>query len=126
MQCDGADTTGDISERGDSIQEQNPEKIDNTDITVNSFDISTYSDYLPYSNNSLLDNTLLENDDQPIQVITGNRNDSWNTDRNMPSGWITRNTNIAVHRDNRQVLASMLPTIFVTNHRSLFPKSIIS
>ena len=92
---------------------------------MNSCDISSYSDFLPYFNNSLLDNTLPEDDDQEhqsIQVITGNRNDGWNNERNMPSGWIFRNNNITVHRDNRQGIASMLPTIFVTNHRSLFPK----
>ena len=40
----------------------------------------------------------------------------------LPSGWKTRNNNITIHRDNRKILASMLPTIFVTNHRSFFPK----
>ena len=123
MQCDGADTTGDISVGGDSIQES---LIDNEiQSTVNSCDISSYSDFLPYSNNSLLNNTLPEDDDQEhqsIQVITGNRNDGWNNDQNLPGGWITRNNNITVCRDNRQVIATMLPTIFVTNHRSFFPK----
>ena len=92
---------------------------------MHSSDISAYSDYLPYSNNSLLDNTLTEDDcieHQPIQVITGYRNHDWKAKRNLPGGWITKNNNITVHRDNRQVLASMLPTIFVTKHRSLFPK----
>ena len=46
----------------------------------------------------------------------------WKTQANMPNGWSSRNNNITVHRDNRRLLASKLTTIFVTNHRSFFPK----
>ena len=45
-----------------------------------------------------------------------------NQDNNIPKGWNTRNNNITIQRDNRKILASKLPTIFVTNHRSFFPK----
>ena len=57
----------------------------------------------------------------------------WRDDGNVPVGWnlreeVSQNSerkhinNITVKRDNRQRLASKLPTIFVTNHRSFFPK----
>ena len=151
-------------------------------------------DYLPYSSETMHDNTQLE-DDNIITVITGNRYNrvKWSDDRNMPAewipknhsgwsdhsnlpddwrpnfydgwsdtsilpgnwnltedshipdGWITTNqeepsyegwrndttlprnwkassNNITAKRDNRCILASKLPTIFVTNHRSFFPK----
>ena len=75
----------------------------------------------------LNDNTLAEednNEQQTIQVLIGNRNDSGNNYNDLPDGWKARNikNNITIHRDNRKILASMLPTIFVTNHRSFFPK----
>ena len=97
-------------------------EIDNADDTVHSTDISSYSDYLPYSNYDLPDNTLAGNDDRIIQVITGNRQNDWNPTRELPRGWNPRDNNITIHMDNRQMVASMLPTIFVTNHRSFFPK----
>ena len=75
----------------------------------------------------LNDNTLAEednNEQQTIQVLVGSRNDSGNNYNDLPGGWKARNikNNITIHRDNRKILASMLPTIFVTNHRSFFPK----
>ena len=45
-----------------------------------------------------------------------------NQDNNIPKGWNTRNNNITIQRDNRKILANKLPTVFVTNHRSFFPK----
>ena len=49
--------------------------------------------------------------------------------QNLPSGWMIRdkagnpkNNNITVKRDNRCLLASKLPTVFVTNHQSFSPK----
>ena len=48
--------------------------------------------------------------------------DDWHDDTNLPPGWIPRRNNTTVHRDNRTILASKLPTVFVTNHRSFFPK----
>ena len=92
-------------------------EIDNADDTVHSIDISSYSDYLPYSNYDLPDSTLAGNDDQIIQVITGNRQNDWKPTRELPRGWNPRDNNITIHRDNRQMVASMLPTLFVTNHR---------
>ena len=55
---------------------------------------------------------------------------SWDTD--LPEGWIgtlcdkdpsnKRSNNITIKRNNNFLKASHLPTIFVTNHRSFFPK----
>ena len=51
-------------------------------------------------------------------------NDRMHQQQNLPSGWISRDKSnyIKVKRDNRCLLASKLPTVFVTNHRSFFPK----
>ena len=46
----------------------------------------------------------------------------WRVTSNIPPGWRTKNNNITVRRDNKLLLAAKLPTIFVTNHRSFFPK----
>ena len=40
----------------------------------------------------------------------------------LPAGWKATKNNKTLTRDNRCLLASKLPTIFVTNHRSFFPK----
>ena len=88
-------------------------------------DISVNSDYLPYSDTSLHDKTILEEDhivQQPISVITGNRPEGWKRDPNLPEGWISKSNNITISRDNKLILSSKLPTIFVTNHRYFFPK----
>ena len=78
----------------------------------------------------LNDITLAEednNEQQTIQVLIGNRNNSRNNYNNLPGGWMARNinNNITIHRDNRKILASMPPTIFVTNHQNsiIFLKS---
>ena len=96
----------------------------NIDITIDSSDISVNSDYLPHSNYNLLDNTYKEDDDnvpKPIEVVIGNRYEGWKDKGSMHAGWNTNNTT-TVRRDNKRILASKLPTIFVTNHRSFFPK----
>ena len=97
----------------------------NVTIVSESSDICFSSDWLPHSNITLLDSTQPEEDDnvqQPIQVITGNRTDGWNSDSLLPGGWISKCNNITVKRDNRLLLGSKMPTIFVTNHRSFFSK----
>ena len=97
----------------------------NVTIMSGSSDISVSSDWLPYSNITILDDTQPEEDDnvqQPIQVVTGNRTDGWNSDSLLPGGWISKCNNITIKRDNRLLLGSKMPTIFVTNHRSFFPK----
>ena len=121
-QYDGQCDISDISVSSDIPQ------CDTADISVSSditLDLSVNSDFLPYSNNHLHDDSLPdeENDqNQSIQVVVGNRRQDWWYDKNLPGGWIPRTNNITVHRDNRKILASKLPTIFVTNHRSYFPK----
>ena len=105
-----------------------------------SSDISAHSGYLPYTNIDVNDNTRPENensenqsndntqegDDDPgnqvIQVIVGNRTEGWNINKAHPNEWRMRSNNITVKRDNRLLLANKLPTVFVTNHRSFFPK----
>ena len=78
----------------------------------------------------LNDITLAEednNEQQTIQVLIGNRNNSRNNYNNLPGGWKARNikTNITIHSGNRKILASMPPTNFVTNHQksTIFLKS---
>ena len=102
------------------------------------------SNYLPLTNES--DDSLandLSQERQDIDVINGisfqssegweledSLPDGWTPrqdpilpqDPNIPSGWNLRNNNITVRRDNRCLLASQLPVLFVTNHRSFFPK----
>ena len=80
------------------------------------------------------DNTYQEDDDNAskhIEVVIGNRYIGWIDKGSLPAGWnerssmpAERNTsnNITVRKDNKRILASKLPTIFVTNHRSFFPK----
>ena len=53
---------------------------------------------------------------------------NWNDNNVFPDGW-RHNTqskensnNITVRRNNKYLLASQLPTIFVTNHCLFFPK----
>ena len=41
-------------------------------------------------------------------MVVGNRRHDW--------WWLPRTNNITVQRDNRKILASKLPTIFVTNN----------
>ena len=110
-----------------SVNKQNT-SIDKLDEPSDCDDVNSY--YPLYSEPNL-DNTQKEHDDsenQVIQTVMGNRT-------NVPEGWIdrtqqpffprdseTRNNNITIRRDNRKILASKLPTIFVTNHRSFFPK----
>ena len=48
--------------------------------------------------------------------------EGWREDGTLPDGWKSTRNNITVKRDNRCILASKLPTMFVTNHRSFFPK----
>ena len=71
-------------------------------------------------------NNINEDDDevsQEIPVFVGNRsNEGWPANMNIPSSWRDKSNNITVRKDNRCILASKLPTIFVTNHRSFFPK----
>ena len=102
------------------------------------------SNYLPLTNendDSLVDN--LSQEGQNIEVVTGisfQDSEGWESEESLPDGWITRqdplllqdpdipdgwnlrNNNITVRRDNRGLLASQLPVLFVTNHRSFFPK----
>ena len=89
-----------------------------------SLDISVNSNFLPYCSNAS-NETTTENEEvqHPISVIVSNRNhESWKEDRNIPRGWKSKNNNITVKKDNRCLLASKLPSLFVTNHRSFFPK----
>ena len=106
-------------------------------------DISVQSDYLPYSNNNIPDNTHVEDEDnthledddntqhedddntqseknnsepQPIQVVTSNRVQGWNNNMILPKGWTTRINNVTIQRNNKGLLSRMLPTVFVTNH----------
>ena len=102
------------------------------------------SNYLPLTNEN--DDSLandLSQERQDIEVINGisfqssegweledSLPDGWTPrqdpmlpqDPNIPSGWNLRNNNITVRRDNRCLLASQLPVLFVTNHRSFSPK----
>ena len=57
----------------------------------------------------------LEN--QPITVLCGNRPDP-------PARGLEREAQVlqTVRRSNKQLVATQLPTVFVTNHRSFFPK----
>ena len=54
---------------------------------------------------------------QPIQVLCGNRPD-------QPARGLEREARVlrTVRRSNKHLVAAQLPTVFVTNHRSLFPK----
>ena len=96
-----------------------------------------------------IDEEPTEEQEQSIQVITGTRgnNDNnvhhdwsgsrliqgWKDNPNLPQGWSNNQNlpqglrgqgqnNTTVRRNNRILLAAQLPTIFVTNHRSFFPK----
>ena len=98
-------------------------QIDNSNNIMDSSDISVNSGYLPHSNYNLHDNTQQEYADnipKQIEVVIGNRYEGWKDRGSIPAGWT--DNNITVRRDNRRILASKLPTIFVTNHRSFFPK----
>ena len=87
----------------------------------NSLDISVHSNFLPHSYNETDGEN--EQDQLPIPVIVGNRNhDGWKENRKILHGWKIKSNNITVKRDNRCLLASKLPSLFVTNHRSFFPK----
>ena len=107
----------------------------------NSIDITVQSDYLPYTNNIIPDNTQLEDEDnthyedddnaqpeknvsepQNIQVVTSDRDQGWNKVTTLPKGWTTRNNLVTIQRSNKMLLARALPTLFVTYHRSFFPK----
>ena len=57
-----------------------------------------------------------------IPVMIGNRLNGWSEVPNLPPNWSGRSNNITIRRDNRCILASKLPNIFFTNHRSFFPK----
>ena len=50
--------------------------------------------------------------------------EGWKNDNTLPDGWRSKihSNNITIKRNNKYLLASHLPTIFVTNHRSFFPK----
>ena len=114
LQCDGADTTFSSEVLSD---------------------ISAHSDYLPYTNINVNDNTRPENENsenlsndntqegaddpenQVIQVIVGNRTEGWKINKALPNEWRMRSNNITVKRDNRLLLANKLPTVFVTNYR---------
>ena len=65
-------------------------------------------------------------DDPPGGYTDTNNSGSPDHDNNLPEGWKsnqrTRSNNIMIKRNNNYLLASHLPTIFVTNHRSFFPK----
>ena len=51
-----------------------------------------------------------------IEVILGNRKQSWKNYDALPDGWREKTINITVKRYNRELLDNELPTIFVTNH----------
>ena len=66
--------------------------------------------------NSHLNDSETIQDDQTIPVIVGNR-------PAVAASSIPRtNSRVTIRRDNRTLLALSLPSIFVTNHRSFFPK----
>ena len=56
-------------------------------------------------------------DNQPIETVIGNRSEGWKEGHHIPAGWRSETNNITVRRDNRELLASKLPALFVTNHR---------
>ena len=101
------------------------EWIDKTTIEGWAGDNTLPEGWTPKHNCNSDDTTLPGLDDvrdQPIQAIIGNRCEGWNKNKQLPAGWRATTTNTTVKRDNRTILASQLPTIFATNHRSFFPK----
>ena len=60
----------------------------------------------------------IDDTSQKIPVIVGNRSYSPNLRTKTNIG----RDNITIRRDNRTLTALSLPSIFVTNHRSFFPK----
>jgi hypothetical protein len=58
------------------------------------------------------------------QIVNSSQGTGQPTFPNNNAGFTghNRRNNIVVRRDNRCILASQLPTVFVTNHRSFFPK----
>ena len=119
---------------------------------LNPANLSDFLPYIDYNDDEGFDESIeqdfTEEQDQLIQVITGTsggdnttiyqdwggsqltqgwREDTdlshgWNNNPTLPEGWRQGTNNTTVRRDNRVLLAAQLPTIFVTNHRSFFPK----
>ena len=46
----------------------------------------------------------------------------WRSTLDIPQGWKLKNNSITIRKENKLLLAAKLPTIFLTNHRSFFPK----
>ena len=82
------------------------------------------------SNSNIYQETWNDDNSPPEGWITRNPTvglnltlaEGWREDNILAARWTTRDNNITVRRNNRCILASKLPTIFVTNHRSFFPK----
>ena len=124
-----------------SKESENPPHSDDLDKSSDS-NICVRSDYFPYSSEIINDNTHLLSNSNIYQETWNDDNsppegwiirnptvglnltlaEGWREDNILPARWTTRDNNITVRRDNRCILASKLPTIFVTNHRSFFPK----
>ena len=105
-------------------------QCDRADLSVNSdesSDISVNSEYLPFSNQNLHDDTLNEDDDNTQNEDDDNtqNEDDYNTQNedddntNLSQNWNARTSNITIKRNTNFLLASQLPTIFVTNHTQL-------
>ena len=100
----------------------NASSSSNNDSVISS-ELSVNSEFLPFTAN--VDNALLESEGEEsmsIPVVVGNRINGWSKEPNLPTSSNRRDNNITIKRDNRCILASKLPNIFVTNHRSFFPK----
>ena len=95
----------------DVITDDNPRKIEDRDDT-------THSEY----NVDAAPTESEDADNQPIETVVGNRNEGWKESHHIPAKWRTETNNITVRQDNRELLASKLPALFVTNHQSFFPK----
>ena len=99
------------------------------------------NDWMPRFQDGRSDNSILPGDWNPTSTLKTRRKDShlpegwksndndyelnnvgWKDNSTLPVGWKVNSNNITVKRDNRCLLASKLPTIFVTNHRSFFLK----
>ena len=57
-----------------------------------------------------------DNNQRNEQNHNSDLDQGWGDDNTLPKGWKSKGNNITVRRDNRCILASKLPTIFVTNH----------
>ena len=122
MQCDGADTT--IHSTIDSVETIDISTMNDENLNVETIQtIPVIKGHcLIYDQNSDIPTGWSENDSLPEGWMASTADSDlptgWSVNSPLPEGWITstKNNNKTIRRDNRCILASKLPTIFVTNH----------